>query len=90
MTQKENQGGLGQQVFNYMLNDNDLNRYSRQIIIPDFEESSQEILLSKSVLIVGAGGLGCPAALYCAASGFGHIEIWDDDDVEVSNLNRQI
>ena len=73
-----------------MLNDEDLIRYSRQVIIPGFEEEGQEVLMSQSVLIVGAGGLGCPVALYLSAAGFGEIEIWDYDKVELSNLNRQI
>ena len=73
-----------------MLNDNDLNRYARQVIIPNFDEEGQEKLLSTKCLIVGAGGLGCPVALYASAAGFGSIEIWDDDCVEITNLNRQI
>ena len=73
-----------------MLNDNDLNRYSRQVIIPNFDEEGQEKLLKTKCLIVGAGGLGCPVALYACAAGFGHIEIYDQDVVEISNLNRQI
>ena len=73
-----------------MLNDDDLNRYARQVIINDFEEEGQEKLLNSKCLIVGAGGLGCPVALYASAAGFGNIEIWDDDIVELTNLNRQI
>ena len=73
-----------------MLNDNDLNRYARQVIIPNFAEEGQERLLNSRCLIVGAGGLGCPVAMYAAASGFGKIDIWDDDNVELTNLNRQI
>ena len=73
-----------------MINDQDLIRYSRQIIIPGFEEEGQEVILSKKILIVGAGGLGCPTALHCAATGFGRIDIWDHDKIELSNLNRQI
>ena len=73
-----------------MLNDNDLNRYARQVIIPNFDEEGQEKLLKTKCLIVGAGGLGCPVALYASAAGFGHIEIYDQDIIEVSNLNRQI
>ena len=69
-----------------MLNEQDLSRYSRQIIIPGFEEDGQEELLSKKILIVGAGGLGCPTALHCAATGFGNVEIWDNDKVELSNF----
>ena len=73
-----------------MLNDDDLNRYARQVIIPNFDEDGQEKLLKTKCLIVGAGGLGCPVALYSSAAGFGHIEIFDYDIVEKSNLNRQI
>ena len=73
-----------------MLNDDDLNRYARQVIIPNFEEDGQENLLNTKCLIVGAGGLGCPVALYASAAGFGHIEIYDEDIIEISNLNRQI
>ena len=73
-----------------MLNDDDLNRYARQVIIPNFEEDGQENLLNTKCLIVGAGGLGCPVALYASAAGFGHIEIYDEDTIEISNLNRQI
>ena len=73
-----------------MLNEDDLNRYARQVIIPNFDEEGQEKLLKTKCLIVGAGGLGCPVALYACAAGFGHIEIYDHDVVEISNLNRQI
>ena len=73
-----------------MLDDDDLNRYSRQVIIPNFDEEGQEKLLNTKCLIVGAGGLGCPVALYASAAGFGYIEIYDQDIVDISNLNRQI
>jgi len=73
-----------------MLNNEDLNRYARQVIIPNFDEEGQEKLLNTNCLIVGAGGLGCPVALYASAAGFGHIEIYDQDIIEISNLNRQI
>ncbi len=73
-----------------MLSDEDLIRYSRQVIIPGIQEEGQKVLMSKSIVIIGAGGLGCPVALYCAAAGFGNIEIWDNDKIELSNLNRQV
>ncbi len=73
-----------------MLNEDDLNRYSRQVIIPNFDEEGQEKLLSTKCLIIGAGGLGCPVALYASAAGFGYIEIWDEDNIDITNLNRQI
>ena len=73
-----------------MLNDDDLTRYARQVIIPNFDEEGQEKLLGTKCLILGAGGLGCPVALYASAAGFGHIEICDDDTIELTNLNRQI
>ena len=73
-----------------MLNDHDLNRYARQVIIPNFDEDGQEKLLRTKCLIIGAGGLGCPVALYASAAGFGNIVIFDQDTIEVSNLNRQV
>ena len=73
-----------------MLNDDDLNRYARQVVIPNFDEEGQEKLLRAACLIIGAGGLGCPVALYASAAGFGHIEICDDDTIDLTNLNRQI
>ena len=73
-----------------MLNDDDLTRYARQIIIPNFDEEGQEKLLGTKCLIIGAGGLGCPVALYASAAGFGHIEICDDDTIELTNLNLSL
>ena len=73
-----------------MLSDDDLNRYARQVIIPNFDEEGQEKLLRTKCLIIGAGGLGCPVALYASAAGFGYIEIFDDDKIDITNLNRQI
>ena len=70
-----------------MLNDDDLARDVRQVIIPNFDEAGQENLLGTKCLIVGAGGLGCPVALYASAAGFGHIEICDDDTIELTNLD---
>jgi sulfur-carrier protein adenylyltransferase/sulfurtransferase len=65
-------------------------RYSCQIALPGFSEATQRLLQSAKVLVVGAGGLGCPAAQYMAASGVGTIGIADFDVVSISNLHRQI
>ncbi len=68
----------------------ELDRYSRHILLSDVGVEGQEKLLAAKVLIIGAGGLGCPVALYLAAAGVGKIGIVDNDVVEVSNLQRQI
>ena len=73
-----------------MLNDADLERYARQVIMPDVGEDGQERLLAARMLVVGAGGLGSPVIFYLAAAGVGHITILDDETVELTNLNRQI
>ncbi|KAL0029413.1 hypothetical protein WJX77_005576 [Trebouxia sp. C0004] len=65
-------------------------RYSRQLLLPSFGVEAQARLLNSSVLIIGAGGLGSPAALYLAAAGAGRIGVVDQDVVEVNNLHRQI
>nr|WP_067053817.1 HesA/MoeB/ThiF family protein [Mucilaginibacter sp. L294] len=68
----------------------DLLRYSCQVALPGFGEAAQQLLKQAKVLIVGAGGLGCPAAQYLASSGVGTIGIADFDIVSVSNLHRQV
>ena len=65
-------------------------RYSRHILLPPIGELGQQRLLEAHVLIIGAGGLGSPAAMYLASSGIGHITIADFDRVELSNLQRQL
>lgn len=72
------------------MNDEQLLRYSRQIMLPQVDIVGQQQLLKAKILIVGAGGLGSPAAMYLAAAGLGRITLYDDDDVELSNLQRQI
>lgn len=65
-------------------------RYSRQIMLPDFDIAGQERLLASRVLIVGLGGLGSAAAIYLAAAGVGELRLADHDRVDISNLQRQI
>lgn len=72
------------------MNDNQLLRYSRQIMLPQVDIEGQQKLLAARILIVGAGGLGSPASIYLAAAGVGSITIYDDDEVDLSNLQRQI
>ena len=73
----------------YLTNE-DLNRYSRNIILPEIGGEGQNRLLKSKVLIIGVGGLGSPLLMYLAATGVGNITIVDSDKVELSNLQRQI
>ncbi len=72
------------------LSKDEIARYQRHLSLPGFGPAAQEKLKGGSVLVIGAGGLGCPALLYLAAAGVGRIEIVDDDRVDTSNLQRQV
>ena len=72
------------------LSDDQRRRYERHLIIPEIGEKGQQKLLKSKVLLIGAGGLGCPAALYLAAAGVGTLGIVDNDRVDESNLQRQV
>ncbi|XP_034944569.1 adenylyltransferase and sulfurtransferase MOCS3 [Chelonus insularis] len=72
------------------LKNDEIMRYSRQILIPEISVKGQVKIKKSSVLIVGAGGLGCPSALYLAGAGIGKIGIIDYDNVELNNLHRQL
>jgi len=72
------------------VNDQQLLRYSRHLLLPEIDIPGQEKLTQSSVFILGAGGLGSPAALYLAASGIGKIILCDHDQVDLTNLQRQI
>ncbi len=73
-----------------MMNDEQLLRYSRQIMLDNFDLEGQQSLLDSKVLVVGLGGLGCPVSMYLAAAGVGELWLADHDVVDMSNLQRQI
>ncbi|PSW88356.1 molybdopterin-synthase adenylyltransferase MoeB, partial [Photobacterium angustum] len=75
---------------NVELTDDEMLRYNRQIILRQFDFEGQEALKASSMLILGAGGLGCASTQYLAAAGVGKLTLIDDDKVEVSNLQRQV
>ena len=68
----------------------ELLRYNRQILLPEIDIDGQEKLLASTVAIIGLGGLGAPVAIYLASAGIGHLILVDDDVVEETNLQRQI
>ena len=72
------------------MNDHQLLRYSRHILLDDIGIDGQQRLLDAHALVIGAGGLGSPEALYLASAGIGHITLVDDDEVDLTNLQRQV
>ena len=73
-----------------ILTDQELERYARQVVMPEIGETGQKKLLDAKVLILGAGGLGAPVIAGLAGAGIGHLTVIDNDVVELTNLNRQI
>ncbi|KGY13340.1 molybdopterin-synthase adenylyltransferase [Vibrio tubiashii] len=73
-----------------ILSDQEMLRYNRQIILKEFDFDGQEALKQASILILGAGGLGCASSQYLATAGVGKLTLVDDDVVELSNLQRQV
>lgn len=72
------------------LSSEEYSRYGRQLVLPEISLQGQLRLKAANILVIGGGGLGCPAAAYLAGAGVGHISIVDGDTVEISNLHRQI
>ena len=71
------------------LTDEELERYARQVVMPEIGETGQRILLNAHITIIGAGGLGTPVIMALAGAGAGHLTLIDDDNVSVTDLNRQ-
>ena len=72
------------------MDDRQLLRYSRHILLPEIGVEGQQKLLAARALVIGAGGLGSPVALYLASAGVGHIVLCDNEEVDLTNLQRQI
>ena len=72
------------------LTEQEFHRYARHLIMNEIGEEGQEKLLKSKILVVGAGGLGAPALMYLAAAGIGVLGVIDDDEVDITNLQRQI
>ena len=72
------------------LTDEDLMRYNKHILLPEIDIQGQNQLLNKHVALIGLGGLGCPIGYYLSSSGIGEITIVDKDEVDITNLQRQI
>ena len=89
ITQWKDRGGRWEEPVQ-LLTPGQRRRYARQLLIPEIGQEGQRTLLDAKVLLIGAGGLGSPTALYLAASGVGTIGLVDDDVVEESNLQRQV
>lgn len=85
-----NRGWIDRQLHFQPMDDKQLLRYSRHILLPQIDIEGQERLLRSHALLVGAGGLGSPAALYLASAGVGQLTICDGDVVDLTNLQRQI
>jgi len=90
MSTKSSSTSLSPELKCEQLTNDDITRYSRQMILPELRPEGQRRLRASSALIVGCGGLGCPSALYLAAAGVGRLGLVDHDTVDMSNLHRQV